>query len=175
MKLLASLQLQWNGLNASKRVVIVLILVAVLLLLLWRVLLAPALHIVGRSEVDHQRLNAQLQQMQTLQVQAGWLQMQPRISREQATRILESLALQKLGPDSQIRINGERVTVALKNVAPKTLNDWLEQARLKAHALPEEARLLRVVPPTKPGPGLPGQPGDAVWEGVMTLILRDQS
>ena len=56
--------------------------------LVWWVALAPALRTLATAPAAHAELDAQLQQMAALQIQAKALQSQPRANREDALRAL---------------------------------------------------------------------------------------
>jgi general secretion pathway protein M len=116
-----------------------------LLALLWWVALAPALRTLSAAPAEHARLDAQLQQMTTLQTQAKALQAQPRASRDDAVRALESSVRQSLGPNAQLQpaASGDGITVAVRTVPADTLAQWLAQARSNARAVPREAHLAR--------------------------------
>ena len=117
----------------------------VLLALLWWVALAPALRTLSAAPAEHARLDAQLQQMTTLQTQAKALQAQPRASRDDAVRALESSVRQSLGPNAQLQpaASGDGITVAVRTIPADTLAQWLAQARSNARAVPREAHLAR--------------------------------
>ncbi|MGK6310045.1 type II secretion system protein GspM [Variovorax sp. DT-64] len=126
----------------------------VLLALLWWVALAPALRTLSAAPAEHARLDAQLQQMTTLQTQAKALQAQPRASRDDAVRALESSVRQSLGPNAQLQpaASGDGITVAVRTVPADTLAQWLAQARSNARAVPREAHLARSAQ-SAPAPG----------------------
>lgn len=111
--------------------------------LLWWLLLAPPLAVLRTAEVRHRALDAQLQRMLGLQAQARALQAQPRLSADEATRLLEATVLEKLGAAARMTISGERVTIVLAGSPPEALAQWLIQARTNARVLPQEARLSR--------------------------------
>ncbi|RYY73253.1 MAG: type II secretion system protein M, partial [Comamonadaceae bacterium] len=117
----------------------------VLLALLWWVALAPALRTLSTAPAAHAELDAQLQQMSALQIQAKALQSQPRANREDALRSLETSVRQGLGPNAQIQVAGagEGVLVTLRTTPADSLAQWLAQARGNARAVPREVHLVR--------------------------------
>ncbi|VTU23726.1 General secretion pathway, M protein [Variovorax sp. PBS-H4] len=152
----------------------------VLLALLWWVALAPALRILAAAPAEHARLDAQLQQMTTLQTQAKALQAQPRASRDDAVRALESSVRQSLGPNAQLQpaASGDGITVAVRTVPADTLAQWLAQARSNARAVPREAHLARSAQNTPgaggaaPAAGATNNERPAVrWDGSLVMGL----
>ncbi len=147
----------------------------VLLALLWWVALAPALRTLSAAPAEHARLDAQLQQMTTLQTQAKALQAQPRASRDDAVRALESSVRQSLGPNAQLQpaASGDGITVAVRTVAADTLAQWLAQARSNARAVPREAHLARAQSaPAAPAAGAGSNERPAMrWDGTLVMGL----
>ena len=157
MKLPPLLQARWNGISRREQHLLLAALALVLGALLWWVALAPALATLRAAEVQHQSLDAQLQQMQRLQQQAKTLQAQPRMAVDDARRVLEASVKQQFGATAQMVVAGERVTVTLKGASADALAQWLAQARLNARAAPTEARLVRS--------------GTGAWDGTLVLSL----
>ncbi|KWT97353.1 MULTISPECIES: type II secretion system protein GspM [unclassified Variovorax] len=152
----------------------------VLLALLWWVALAPALRTLSAAPAEHARLDAQLQQMTTLQTQAKALQAQPRASRDDAVRALESSVRQSLGPNAQLQpaASGDGITVAVRTVPADTLAQWLAQARSNARAVPREAHLARgaqsgpAAAGAAPAAGARNNERPAVrWDGTLVMGL----
>lgn len=129
----------------------------VLLALLWWLALAPALATLRTAGDQHRLLDAQLQQMQRLQVQAKAMQAQPKLDPDQAMRQLEDAIHQQLGTSARYSIAGDRVTVTLTNTQAPALAQWLTQVRTNARALPGEARLTRNA--------------TGGWDGTLVLTL----
>ncbi|MDR6539159.1 type II secretion system protein GspM [Variovorax soli] len=151
----------------------------VLLALLWWLALAPALRTLSAAPAEHARLDAQLQQMTTLQTQAKALQAQPRASRDDAVRALESSVRQSLGANAQLQpaASGDGVTVAVRTVPADTLAQWLAQARSNARAVPREAHLARSAPGAAAASGAAaagaksGEPPAVRWDGTLVMGL----
>ncbi|WP_076998346.1 type II secretion system protein GspM [Variovorax sp. KK3] len=152
----------------------------VLLALLWWLALAPALRTLSAAPAEHARLDAQLQQMSSLQAQAKALQAQPRASRDDAMRALESSVRQSFGPNAQLQpaASGEGVTVAVRSMPADTLAQWLAQARSNARAVPREAHLTRTAEstpvPTAAGGTAPARNAERPvvrWDGTLVMGL----
>lgn len=161
MMLPATLQARWRQVSPREQRLLLAALALVLLALLWWVALAPALATLKAAELQGRSLSAQLQQMQQLQAQAKALQGQPRMAFDDARRGLEA-SLKPLGASAQLAVAGERVTLTLKAVPADALAQWLVQARLNAHAVPAEARLVR---------GAAAASAAASWNGTLVLTL----
>jgi len=164
MKLPASLQTtlqtRWSGVAPREKALLLGAAGLILLALLWWLFLSPALTVLRGADAQHRALDAQLQTMMGMQAQAQALQSRPRISYDEAARILTSLVKKDLGTQAQVSLAGERATVTLKAVPPDALVAWLAQVRVDARALPIETRLVRNTTDTKSG-----------WDGSVVLIL----
>lgn len=172
------LQAWWNSLAPRERRLAAIAIALVALALLWWVALAPALRTLSAAPAAHAALDAQLQQMAALQAQARALQGQPRPSREDALRSLETTTRQGLGPDAQVRAaGGDAVAIALRSVPADQLADWLAQARANARAVPREAHLTRAQPAPPAGPAgakvATAAPGvvQPAWQGTFVMGL----
>ena len=80
----------WPELDVREQRMILAAGTLVLVALFWWVALAPALRTLSSAPAEHAQLDAQLQQMINLQAQAKALQSQPRASRDDAMRSLET-------------------------------------------------------------------------------------
>ena len=127
--------------------------------LLWWVGLAPALATLRSAQSQHLVLDAQMQQMRRLQAQAKALQAQPRLTFDDARRLLEA-SVKPMGVTVQLSVIGERVTVTLKGASADSVAQCLTQARLNARAVPAQARLVRSAAGT--------------WDGTLVLTLSAQ-
>ena len=166
------LQARWQTLDAREQTLIRGAALVVGLALVWWVLVAPPLNTLRQADALQRSLDAQAQKMQSLQAQAQALQSQPKLSRDDALRALDVSIKQRLGPGAQLNIQGDRVTVALKNTPADALAQWLVQARVNARAIPSEARLVRSGNPAPPA--TPGSRAPAAWDGTLVLILPSQ-
>ena len=166
---LTPLQARWHTLGAREQMLLRGAAAVVALALVWWVLIAPPLRTVRQADAIQRDLGQQAQKMQVLQAQAQSLQSQPKLSRDDALRALDTSVKQGLGPGAQLSVQGDRVTVTLKNTPSDALAQWLAQARVNARAIPNEARLVR-----SPNPAVPAAPGSrtpVAWDGTLVLSL----
>ncbi len=175
MMLPPALQARWDALAGRERLLLLLAATVVMAAALWWLALAPALATLRAADAQHRLLDAQLQQMQSLQAQATALQAQPKLGFDDAQRTLDALLKQKLGASAQMSVIGDRASVTLKGANADALAQWLTQARINARAVPSEVRLVRSAMPS-PGSAVPGSAsaaagGNAVWDGTLVLNL----
>ena len=183
MTLPANFQARWDALAGRERLLLLLAATVVVAAALWWLALAPALATLRAADLQHRQLDAQLQQMQSMQAQATALQSQPKLGFDDAQRTLEALLKQKLGASAQMSVVGDRASVTLKGASADALAQWLTQARINARAVPSEVRLVRSATPS-PGSATSGAgtaargtgsaasaPGNAVWDGTLVLNL----
>lgn len=156
MKPIPLLQDRWSRVSRREQRMVLAALSLLLVALLWWVGLAPALTTLRATPVQRPLLDAQLQQMLRLQAQVKMLQAQPRLTFDDARRLLEA-SLKPLGATTQLSVVGERVTITLKGTSADALAQWLTQVRLNARAPPSEARLVRSAAGT--------------WDGTLVLNL----
>ena len=150
------LMTRWNALARREQQAVLVALVLVLGAVLWWVALAPALSTLRSAPQQQRLLETQLQHMQLLQQQAKTLQAQPPLTLAESRRLLEA-SVKTLGPNAQLTVVGERVTLTLKGASADAMAQWLTQTRLTARVSPAEARLVRNAAGT--------------WDGAMVLIL----
>ena len=160
MKLAPALKARWDNLANREQTLVRGALALVTAAVLWWLFLAPALHTVHTAGAEHRVLQAELEQMKTLQSQAQSLQSQPRLGYDEALRALRA-SVQALGANAQMAQVGERATVTLRGIPADALAQWLTQARINARALPTDARLTRQH----------GEPDTANWDGTVVLSL----
>ncbi|MBT2303240.1 type II secretion system protein M [Variovorax paradoxus] len=163
-------QAWWPELEPREQRMIAIAAALVMLALLWWVMLAPALRTLSSAPAEHAKLDAQLQQMTSLQTQAKALQSQPRASRDDAMRALETSVRQSFGPNAQMQpaAAGEGVTIAMRATPADTLAQWLAQARSNARAVPREAHLTR----TAQGAPAASSPAAAAARGAEPSVVR---
>jgi general secretion pathway protein M len=153
----AFLEARWNELAPREKTLVAAATALVLLALIWFIALGPALATLRGADEKHRALDAQLQQMRSLQTQAKSLQSQPRQSHDEAVRLLELSVRQRLGTTGRVLIAGDRATVTLTGTGADALAQWLTQARVNARATPGEAHLSRNAA--------------GMWEGTLVLTL----
>lgn len=196
MNAMKQIQARWAGLEARERRLVILGAALVGLALFWWIVLAPALKTLREAPAEHARLDAQMQQMTTLQAQAKALQSQPRANRDDAMKALESSVRADLGPNAQLQQQGggEGVNVIVRAVPAEALAKWLAQARGNARAVPREVHLTsggsgaaaQAAAPASPAPAHPGaaaaapaaasgKPANASakanWDGTLAMSL----
>lgn len=148
------LKARWAALDARERRMVAAAVALVALALLWWIALAPALRTLAAAPAEHAQLDAQLQQMATLQNRAKALQSQPRLNRDDALRALETSVRDGLGAsNAQLMTAGGdgAATVSLRGAPAPAVAQWLAQARGNAHAVPREVHLTRA-PAATPAP-----------------------
>jgi general secretion pathway protein M len=148
---------RWQALASRERQWLLGAGLLVLAALVWWLAVSPALLTLRSAASQRLLLDAQLQQMQSLQAQAKALQAQPRIASEEARRLLDA-SVKSFGGTAQLQMAGERATVTFKGASADALAQWLLQVRLNVRTVPSEARLLR------------GANGS--WDGTVTLNLK---
>ena len=170
------LKARWAALAMRERQMVGGAIALVALALLWWIALAPALRTLAAAPAEHAQLDAQLQQMATLQNRAKALQSQPRLARDEALRSLETSVREGLGVNNAqlMTAGGDGATVTLRATPASTVAQWLAQARGNAHAVPREVHLTRA-PATPPAPGntdtdAPQLP-QVRWEGTVVMAL----
>lgn len=153
-------QARWAQLAPKERNGMALALATVVFAVLWITVIGPGVQQWRTAAAKDRALDAQLQQMQTLQAQVQSIQAQPALAYDDAVRALKLATQKALGASAQISIVADRATITLQNAPPQALAQWLTQARLNARAVPTEAHLTRA---TSPGPLL--------WNGTLTMAL----
>jgi len=168
------LKARWAALAMRERQMVGAAIALVALALLWWIALAPALRTLAAAPAEHAQLDAQLQQMATLQNRAKALQSQPRLARDEALRSLETSVREGLGVNNAqlMTAGGDGATVTLRATPASTVAQWLAQARGNAHAVPREVHLTRAptAPPTPGNKDTPQLP-QVRWEGTVVMAL----
>ncbi len=157
MNLRSLLAQRWQAYSGRERQLVGLATLLVLVATLWWLGLAPAFAALRSAESQRQALDAQLQQMKVLQAQAKSLQAQPRITPDEARRLLEA-SVKPLGASAQLSLAGERAVITLKGASADVLTQWLLQVRLNVRTTPSEARLVRA--------------SNGTWDGTVALNLK---
>ena len=139
----AVLSQRWASLAPREKLWVAIGATLLALVVVWLVAIGPALSTLRHAETQRRAIDAQLQQMRSLQAQAQALQAQPKQSHDEAVRLLELSVRERLGATGRTLIAGDRVTVTLTGAAPEAVAQWLTQARVNARALPNEAHLTR--------------------------------
>lgn len=138
-----ALRARWKALAPREQSLVLAAAALVALALLWWVLLAPAVRTLREAPQRHAELDAQLQRMQALQAEALQLQAAPAAPPGDPSQALRTSLTQRLGPQAQIAVLGDRATVTLKAAPADGLAEWLARARSNARTVPVEAKLER--------------------------------
>lgn len=132
----------WEGLAARERRLLGWGAVVVAVALLWWLAVQPAWRTLAQAPAEHDRLDAQLQQMQREAAEAQQLRALPPLPADQAGEALRA-ATERLGAKARLVLQGERATVTFTGIGSAALRDWLGEARAGARARPVEANLAR--------------------------------
>ncbi|MFZ4479594.1 MAG: type II secretion system protein GspM [Rhodoferax sp.] len=157
MNALSLLAARWAGVSQRERRMVLSAATLIVLALIWWLGVAPALSTLRAAENQRRLLDLQLQQMLSLQMQAKALQAQPRISPEEARRLLEA-SIKPFGATAQMTSAGDRTIITFKGASADALAQWLVQVRLNVRTVPSEARLVRGV--------------NGTWDGTLTLNFK---
>ncbi len=133
---------QWQVMAPRERWTAQLGLAALALFIGWWLLLAPALRTLNQAPAKRTQLEAQLQEMQALALEARELRALPPVPAAQALAALQA-ASDHLGGNARLSITGERATLSLNGVTPEALQAWMAEVRSAARARPVEAQLQR--------------------------------
>lgn len=158
--MLAPVQARWSRLAAREKNFLTIALALLVLALVWKLALAPSIKTLRTSTARATALDAQLQNMQSLQSQAGALQTQAPLGYDEALRALNLATRQTLASTAQISVVADRANVTLQAANADALAQWLVQARLNARSVPLEARLTRA-----------SSPAGATWSGILVMGL----
>jgi general secretion pathway protein M len=151
------LRSRWEALAPRDKTAIAGATALVVLTLVWLTLIGPPLRVLRSAPEQHRVLDAQLQRVRGLQLQAKSLQAQPKLNHDEAVRQLEASVKERLGGSARLVAAGDRATLTLSSASPNAVAQWLTQARVDARALPNEAHLHRNAA--------------GLWEGTLVLTL----
>jgi general secretion pathway protein M len=133
---------RWAALPARERMGAGLAAVAIGVLLVWWIGVAPALRALRETPAQIDALDAQLQSMQRMALEARELRGAAPVPANQAALALKS-ATDRLGDKGRIAVQNDRATLTLSGVTGEALRAWLTEARSGARARPIEAQLTR--------------------------------
>lgn len=100
----------------------------------------PAWRTLSITPAQLKEVDAQLDQMRRLADEAQLLRQRPPVPPAQAEAALRS-ASDRLGPAATLSLQGDRATLALRDVPGESLATWLDEVRTAARARPLEANL----------------------------------
>ena len=158
--MLAPVQARWSRLAAREKNFLTIALALLVLALVWKLALAPSIKTLRTSTARATALDAQLQNMLSLQNQASALQGQAPLGYDEALRALNLATRQTLASTAQVSVVADRANITLQAANADALAQWLVQARLNARSVPVEARLTRA-----------SSPAGATWSGTLIMGL----
>ena len=153
---------RWQAFDAREKTLVTVAGAVVAFATLWWLAIAPALTVLKTAKTQSLSLQAQLQQMQVLEVEAKALQALPKIKSVDSARALETLVRQRLGTTAQLSVSGSQATLTIANASPDALAQFLSQARATANATMSQARLRRSASNAQ------------AWDGTLVLSLPAQ-
>lgn len=158
MSTLNLLKARWASLALRERRALLAAAVLLLGVLVWQVLLGPALQTLRSARTTMQRLDAEVERMQSLQARAQALQAQPALTASAVEHLLQR-DLAALGKAATLQLQGDQATLTLTQVPAIALAQWLADARAeKLH--PAELHLQR-----------DGSAAEVRWSGTMVFLL----
>jgi len=153
-------QAAWQQRTPREQVLLHVGALLLVLVVLWSTALAPAWRTWQEAPARQTQLDQQSQRMRQLQAQAQTLQKPPTVSRTEASQWLEK-NLSELGPNAQIILQGDQVSLQVEAAPAQAMARWLSQARDSAQALPTQGQIQQRPNPDK---------SEVLWQG--TLVLR---
>jgi general secretion pathway protein M len=138
----APVQAWWKTLAKRERRLVGIAGAVLLLGLLYSLALLPAWRTLQRAPADHERIDAQLQNMQQLADETRQLRGVAPVGTDQAVAALKA-ATDRLGAKGKLLMQGDRAILTATGLEPSQLRDWLAEARTGARARPVEANLSR--------------------------------
>lgn len=132
----------WLGRSSRERGALRIAAVAILLLVGWVLLVLPAWRTVRDAPEEIDRLDRQLQQIQTTASEVRSLRAIAPVSSTQAAAALKA-ATDRLGEHARLTMQGERATLTFNGISADDLGSWLNEARSAARARPVEASLSK--------------------------------
>jgi len=133
---------RWSALAPRERVGFSAALFVLGLFLVWSILIQPAWRTVRDAPAAIDKLDAQLQEMQSLAAEVRELRATAPVSAAQSSEALTA-ATTRLGETGKIALRGERAVLNLTNASSEGLRAWLVEARSAARARPLELQLQR--------------------------------
>lgn len=137
-----ALKAWWSGLAARERRLVAVAGLLLAGLLVWSVAIGPALRTLRTAPAQLDRLDAQLQTMQRLALEARELRNLPPVNLAQSAAALKA-ASDRLGEGAKLNVQGDRAVLTVSNLGTEALRNWLAEVRSGARARPLEANLTR--------------------------------
>ncbi len=133
---------QWAARSPRERDAIGLVGVVLAAALVWWVGMAPALRTLKQAPQQLAAVEADLQLMQALAAETTALRGTPPVPTAQSVAALKA-ATEALGERASLAVQGDRVTLTMKDLDTAALRAWLDQARGAARARPVDAQWTR--------------------------------
>lgn len=133
---------RWAGFASRERYALSAALALVGLFVVWNTLIQPAWRTVRDAPAAIDKLDTQLQELQSLANEVRELRAIAPVSVAQASDALTA-ATTRLGDTGKIALRGERAVLTLSNASAEGLRAWLGEARSAARARPIELQLQR--------------------------------
>jgi general secretion pathway protein M len=133
---------RWRALGARERLGATLAGCVLGVWIVWSIAVAPALRTLREAPARIDAVDAQLQAMQRMAMEARELKGTSRVPTAQAIDALKT-ATDRLGDKGRLNVLGDRVTLTVTNATSGDLRSWLGEARSGARARPVEAQLTR--------------------------------
>ena len=158
----AALQAFWTQRTSRERRLLFTLALCLIVGTLYAGVLAPAWRTWQEAPSRQAQLDATRQQMQIWQIQARQWQGQPALAQAEARQRLRTLSTEVFGSQHSLQITGDQALLALREVSPAQLAQWISQARETAHARVQQAQLQ--ASPTREGQA-------PRWTGQITVSL----
>lgn len=139
---LAPLRAWWSSLALRERRLIGVAGAVIGLYVVLAVAVLPAWRTIRQAPVQIDRLDAELQAMQKLALEAQELRGAPPVNASQSAEALKA-ASERLGDKARLQLQGERAVLTLTDAGTEQLRGWLAEVRSGARARPLEANLSR--------------------------------
>jgi general secretion pathway protein M len=140
-----ALQARWSAMALRERRMVAIACWAIVLAVVALVGIRPAWQTLSTAPAQLRVVDAQLDQMRRLADEVQVLRQRPPVPPAQAEAALRS-ASERLGEGATLTMQGERASIALRDVPGEALVSWLDEARSAARARPLEASLQQSAP-----------------------------
>jgi general secretion pathway protein M len=133
---------RWQAMQPRERLALGLALLVITVALLWGLGIRPAWQVVRQAPERLSALDAELQDMRRLAVEARGLRAAPQVGAGQAQSALRD-ASTRLGQGQRLTIQGDRAVLNVDAVEVEALVSWMSEIRSGARARIVEAQLTR--------------------------------
>lgn len=140
-----AVQAKWSAMAPRERRMVAIACWVVVLAMVVLVGIRPAWRTLSTAPEQLRAVDVQLDQMRRLADEVQVLRQRPPVPPAQAEAALRS-ASERLGEAATLTMQGERATIALRDVPGDALVSWLDEVRSAARARPLEASLQQGEP-----------------------------